>query len=365
MDHPLLEVRDLRTYFKTDGGTVRAVDGVSFVVEPGEVFAVVGESGSGKSITAMSILGLIPQPPGSIESGQILWKGKDLLLASEEELRKIRGREISMIFQDPMTSLNPVYTVGQQIAEIIRVHNDLNKAAARNQALEMMALVGIPRPEVRIDDYPHQFSGGMRQRVMIAMAIACNPDLLIADEPTTALDVTIQAQILEVLQTAAAKTGSSIILITHDLGVVAGLAERVAVMYAGQIVEQGSVDQVFYRPRMPYTWGLLESIARLDQDRVGRLRPIIGSPPNMARPPNGCRFNPRCPYADQQCRTDMPDLTPVTFRQSARCLYATDAGWFSPVERLIEPPEKWDHRIQQFEETQRVAAALPVDRRNP
>ena len=357
MAEPLLEVKDLHTTFRTDGGVVRAVDGVSFTVNRGEVFAIVGESGSGKSVTAMSILGLIPEPPGKIEGGEILWKGQDLRVATDREMQKIRGQEISMIFQDPMTSLNPVFTVGQQIAEIIRIHGTGTRAVAQRRALEMMKLVGIPNPSSRVDDYPHQFSGGMRQRVMIAMAIACSPELLIADEPTTALDVTIQAQILEVLQQAAAEVGSSIILITHDLGVVAGVAERVAVMYAGQIVEQGDVEQIFYAPRMPYTWGLLESIARLDQERVGRLRPITGAPPDMARPPSGCRFHPRCPYADARCPTQMPELAHVNLGLDARCLYAGEPGWLSPVERMTTSPHSWDERITGFEASQGTPGA--------
>ncbi|MCU1461497.1 MAG: oligopeptide/dipeptide transporter, ATPase subunit [Acidimicrobiales bacterium] len=341
---PLLSVRDLRTHFHTDAGVVKAVDGVSFDVMPGEVFGIVGESGSGKSITAMSILGLVPMPPGRIESGEILWKGTDLLSATDADLRRIRGKEISMIFQDPMTSLNPVYTIGQQIAEIVRVHNDVSKQEARDRAIEMLELVGIPRPEQRANDYPHQFSGGMRQRAMIAMAIACDPDLLIADEPTTALDVTIQAQILEVLQHASEETNSSIILITHDLGVVAGMADRVAVMYAGQIVETGAIDEIFYEPRMPYTWGLLESIPRLDQRRGGRrLQPISGSPPSMLRPPSGCRFHPRCPYSDgDRCVSDEPSLIELRFDRQARCHYALQPGWYSPGERLAVAEVEWD-----------------------
>jgi oligopeptide transport system ATP-binding protein len=347
---PLLEVRDLRTWFYTDAGLVHAVDGVNFTVMPGEVFGIVGESGSGKSITALTILGLVPTPPGKVESGEILWKGNDLLRMDEKELESIRGREISMIFQDPMTSLNPVFTIGQQIAEIVRVHNDVSKIEARNRAVEMLELVGIPRPESRVDDYPHQFSGGMRQRAMIAMAIACNPDLLIADEPTTALDVTIQAQILEVLQRAADEAKSSIILITHDLGVVAGMADRVAVMYAGQIVEEGKVDNIYYRPRMPYTWGLLESLARLDQRRLGRLRPITGSPPSMLRPPPGCRFHTRCPYRDEElCLTSEPQLVELETDQLARCHFALEQGWFSPSERLVQPASEWNPRVQRAE----------------
>jgi oligopeptide transport system ATP-binding protein len=347
---PLLEVRDLRMWFHTDAGVVTAVDGVSFSVQPGEVFGIVGESGSGKSVTAMTILGLIPMPPGRIESGEILWKGENLLAMTDERLRQVRGKEISMIFQDPMTSLNPVYTIGQQIAEIVRVHNDVTKDEARTRAIDMLKLVGIPRPEARADDYPHQFSGGMRQRAMIAMAIACDPDLLIADEPTTALDVTIQAQILDVLEKAADETHSSIVMITHDLGVIAGMADRVAVMYAGQVVETGGVEEVFYRPRMPYTWGLLESIARLDMRR-GRLRPIAGSPPSMIRTPTGCRFHPRCPYNDEElCVFSTPELLAVGAQHHARCHYALESGWVSPSERLTVAPEKWAPTVRAAEE---------------
>ena len=303
---PLLSVRDLRTSFRTDAGGLTAVDGVSFDVMPGEVFGIVGESGSGKSVAALSILGLVPQPPGRVEAGGIMWKGRDIRELPEEELRQLRGSEISMVFQDPMTSLNPVFTVGQQIVDVIRAHRDVSREEARQRAEEVLSVVGIPNPKVRLDDYPHQFSGGMRQRALIAMAIANEPDLIIADEPTTALDVTIQAQILEVLTRAAETTGSAVILITHDLGVVAGVVSRVTVMYAGRIVEEGSVDDLYYRARMPYTWGLMESIARLDQRRMGRLRPIAGQPPSLLRPPTGCRFHPRCPAATEICQQQVP-----------------------------------------------------------
>ncbi len=347
MTQPVLSVRNLRTTFKTDAGDVRAVDGVSFDVLPGEIFGIVGESGSGKSVTAMSILGLIPQPPARIESGEFLWKGRDLRKLNEEELRKTRGEEISMIFQDPMTSLNPVFTIGQQISDVVRAHHDASKAEAHDQAVAMLDLVGIPNPKQRVDDYPHQFSGGMRQRALIAIAIANDPDLIIADEPTTALDVTIQAQVLEVLQKAAAKTNSAVVLITHDLGVVAGLANRVAVMYAGQIVEEGSVDELYYRSRMPYAWGLMESIARLDQRRLGRLRPIDGQPPNMLRPPTGCRFHPRCPYRDNdRCLNQEPQLIELENDHRARCHYSLAAGWVSPAERLVEPETRWHDHVR-------------------
>ena len=330
MSEPLLSVKDLRTYFHTDAGVVRAVDGVSFDISAGEVLGIVGESGSGKSITAMSILGLIPVPPGRIESGQIMWKGKDLLRASQSELRKIRGKEISMIFQDPMTSLNPVYTIGNQIEEMIRTHQAVSKAKAKAKAIDMLKLVGIPRAEQRVDDYPHQFSGGMRQRAMIAMALACEPELLICDEPTTALDVTIQAQVLEVIENSAKELGAAIMLITHDLGVVAGMTNRVCVMYGGQIVEQGVVDDVFYEPRMPYTWGLLDSIPKLTDGRHRRLQPIKGSPPNMSRPPAGCRFSPRCAYVQDRCLPAVPELVTVTdagVGHLARCVRLEEPGF--------------------------------------
>jgi oligopeptide transport system ATP-binding protein len=354
----LLSVRNLRTTFHTDAGDVRAVDGVSFEVLPGEIFGIVGESGSGKSVTALSVLGLVPKPPAEVTSDEILWKGRDLRKLSDEELRKVRGEEISMIFQDPMTSLNPVFTIGQQIMDVVRAHHDVSKKEARERAVEMLEVVGIPNPQQRVDDYPHQFSGGMRQRGLIAMAIANDPDLIIADEPTTALDVTIQAQVLEVLQTAAATTNSAVILITHDLGVVAGLVNRVAVMYAGQVVEEGTVEELYYRARMPYAWGLMESIARLDQRRMGRLRPIAGQPPNMRRPPAGCRFHPRCPYRDaDRCLTEVPELVEIGVDHLARCHYALAPGWFSPAERLTQPPESWHERVQARE---REAADLEL-----
>ncbi len=326
----LLSVRDLRTYFHTDGGVVRAVDGVSFDIHKGEVLGIVGESGSGKSVTAMSILGLIPIPPGKIESGEILWKGQDLLTLPDKALRKIRGGQISMIFQDPMSSLNPVYTIGNQIEEMIRTHQDMSKKAAHIKAIEMLGLVGIPRPSERVDDYPHQFSGGMRQRAMIAMALACEPELLICDEPTTALDVTVQAQVLEVIENSARQLGAAILLITHDLGVVAGLTDRVMVMYGGQVVEKAEVDDLYYRPRMPYTWGLLESIPRVDQLGGGRLHPIPGQPPLMSRPPAGCRFSPRCTYVIDACTSSVPELIAVHGSgddHDARCVRVAEPGF--------------------------------------
>ncbi len=297
VDDSLLSVRDLQTQFTTDDGTVRAVDGVSFDIHRGEVFGVVGESGSGKSITAMSILGLVPSPPGKIVGGEVLWKGTDLVQAAPETMRAIRGKEIAMIFQDPMSALNPVHTVGRQIAEVVRIHEDVTKRQARARAIEVLDMVGIPQPTRRVDDYPHEFSGGMRQRAMIAMAIACEPDLLIADEPTTALDVTVQAQVLDVLLEIKDRINSAIMLITHDLGVVAGIVDHVMVMYAGQSIEFGTVDEIFYRSRHPYTMGLLASVPRLDALDRELLRPIAGQPPSLLRRPSGCAFHPRCPHA--------------------------------------------------------------------
>jgi oligopeptide transport system ATP-binding protein len=324
----LLSVRDLRTYFHTDEGVVKAVDGVSFDIHAGEVLGIVGESGSGKSVTAMSILGLIPIPPGKIESGQILWKGQDLLTMSDKDLRKVRGAQISMIFQDPMSSLNPVYTIGNQIEEMIRTHQTVSKKQAHTKAIDMLGLVGIPNPGQRVDDYPHQFSGGMRQRAMIAMALACEPELLICDEPTTALDVTVQAQVLEVIEKSADQLGAAILLITHDLGVVAGMTDRVMVMYGGQVVEKAAVEDLYYQPRMPYTWGLLESIPRVDQLDGGRLHPIPGAPPLMSRPPAGCRFSPRCVHALAQCSEAVPDLVTVgADDHEARCIRISEPGF--------------------------------------
>lgn len=334
MTEPLLVVEDLRTTFHSDSGVVTAVDGVSFDVMPGEVFGIVGESGAGKSVTAMSLLGLVPQPPAKVESGRIIWKGQDLLDVAPKELRRIRGQEISIIFQDPMTSLNPVFTIGKQVAEIVRVHERISRPAAKDRAVEMLELVGIPNPKVRADQYPHEFSGGMRQRAMIAMAIACNPDLLIADEPTTALDVTVQAQVLEVLENIQELTSLAILLITHDLGVVAGIADRVMVMYAGKQVEWGSVDDVFYNPRHPYTLGLLASLPRLDErGEEVRLRPIAGQPPSLSRIPPGCAFHPRCDFRrlPDPCSTDLPVLRPIdSAGHFAACHFAEELRQTSP-----------------------------------
>ena len=304
----LLEVKDLRTSFRTDDGVVNAVGGVNFTIEKGETLGIVGESGCGKSVTCLSIMGLNNRKT-TISSGEAMWKGKNLIGMSPKELREIRGDEIAMIFQDPMTSLNPVHKIGSQLTEAILLHQDITKSAARARAVELLKAVGIPRAETRFDDYPHQFSGGMRQRVMIAMALVNNPDLLIADEPTTALDVTTQAQILDLMKRLQDEFGSAIIMITHDLGVVAEVADDVVVMYAAEVVEQAKVSDLFNRPQHPYTWGLMGSLPRLEVD-TERLVQIPGQPPSLLRPPSGCRFHPRCPYVMNVCRTEDPPLVP-------------------------------------------------------
>jgi peptide/nickel transport system ATP-binding protein len=305
----LLEVNELKTHFRTDDGVVKAVDGVSFTVEKGKTLGIVGESGSGKSVTCLTIMGLNSKR-NTITSGEALWKGNNLLTMNSGELREIRGAEIAMIFQDPMTSLNPVHKIGRQLVEAILLHRDVTKAQARARATELLNAVGIPRAERRLDDYPHQFSGGMRQRVMIAMALVNNPDLLIADEPTTALDVTTQAQILNLMNKLQEEFGSAIIIITHDLGVVAEVADEVVVMYAAEVVEKAPVERLFKRPHMPYTWGLLGSLPRLDAS-VERLVQIQGQPPSLLNPPKGCRFHPRCPYVMNICKVENPPLRPV------------------------------------------------------
>ena len=319
MSQPLLHIDNLHVHFNTSDGVVQAINGASLTLNPGEIVGLVGESGSGKSVTAMSILGLVPKPPAVYPEGRILWKGIDLLTTPDRELREIRGGEISMIFQDPMTSLNPVYTIGHQISEMIRVHERMSSKAAKERSIEMLNLVGVPNPQQRVDDYPHQFSGGMRQRAMIAMALSCNPELLIADEPTTALDVTIQAQILEILEKSARELNVAVLLITHDLGVVAGICDRVAVMYGGRIVEEAPVDDLFERPLMPYTWGLMKSIPQMDEVQGGRLYTIPGSPPVMSRPPKGCAFAARCEFAVDKCQTSVPELTEYAPNRMVRC----------------------------------------------
>ena len=307
----LLEVRDLRTHFSTDDGVVGAVDGVSFEVDSGEVLGIVGESGSGKSVTCLTIMGL-NDSKFTTSTGEVLFRGENLLKASSGRLREIRGNEIAMIFQDPMTSLNPVHTIGAQLAEAVTLHDNVSRKQARARSLEMLKAVGIPRPERRIDDYPHQFSGGMRQRVMIAMSLVNSPDLLIADEPTTALDVTTQAQILALLKKLQEEFGSAVIMITHDLGVVAEVADEVIVMYAARIAEKGPVDAIFSQPRHPYTWGLMGSLPRLDT-AVDRLEQIPGQPPSLLRPPSGCRFHPRCRYAMPRCLESQPPLETLAY----------------------------------------------------
>ena len=303
---PLLEVDDLHVSFATEEGVVEAVDGVSFALEPGEILAVVGESGSGKSVTAMTLLGLTRSPNARF-TGEARYKGTELIGATDDELRRVRGAEIAMIFQDPMTSLNPVLKIGAQIIEQIQEHEALPDQQARERTIELLDRVGIPRARDRVDSYPFEFSGGMRQRVMIALALSCDPSVLIADEPTTALDVTIQAQILERIRQLRDETGAAVILVTHDLGVVADVADRIAVMYAGRIVEEGTLDQIFYDPQHPYTWGLLGSITRVDKPRPGRLPAIAGLPPSLADRPTGCHFRPRCPHEFAQC-VEVPPL---------------------------------------------------------
>jgi oligopeptide/dipeptide ABC transporter ATP-binding protein len=322
MTAPLLTVEDLRVRFATEDGVVRAVDGVSFEVHPGEVLAIVGESGSGKSVTAQTIMGLTRSPNASFD-GRISFDGQDLLAAPDDVLRGIRGNDIAMVFQDPMTSLNPVYRIGWQIVEQIRAHQDLSAAQARERAVELLREVGIPNPGERADNYPHEFSGGMRQRAMMAMALSCAPRLVIADEPTTALDVTIQAQILELMRRLRDRLGS-VILITHDLGVVVEIADRVLVMYGGMVVEQGTLEQIFYDPQHPYTWGLMGSLARVDEERSRRLPSIPGLPPSLIDRPQGCAFRPRCPHAHDRCLA----LPPLEVRDGAghpdRCWLAAE-----------------------------------------
>jgi oligopeptide transport system ATP-binding protein len=315
----ILEVKDLHISFHTYAGEVKAVRGVNFEVKKGESVAIVGESGCGKSVTAQSIMQLLPKPAAQYKEGSILFNGHDLLTKTEKEMQRIRGNEIGMIFQDPMTSLNPTMKVGKQIAENLIKHQHLSKVQAKERAIEMLRLVGIPQPDKRADQYPHEFSGGMRQRGMIAVALACQPKLLIADEPTTALDVTIQAQILNLMKELQRKTGTSIIMITHDLGVVAEMCDRVVVMYAGQVIESGTVDDIFYRPQHPYTRGLLKSVPRLDMDRSVPLHPILGTPPDLLNPPKGCPFFARCESAMKICETYDPSLEQIDKGHYAAC----------------------------------------------
>jgi peptide/nickel transport system ATP-binding protein len=318
----LLDIRGLKTHFATDDGMVQAVDGVDITIGRGETVGVVGESGCGKTVTALSVLKLIAMPPGRIVAGQILWRGSDLVPLGSKQLDTIRAKEIAVVFQEPMTSLNPVYTVGEQIAEVLRRHEGLSRRDARDRTIAMLRVVQIPNAERRVHDYPHQFSGGMRQRVMIAMALACNPMLLIADEPTTALDVTIQAQILDLLHELKGRLGMAIMLITHAMGVVAETAQRVVVMYAGRVVEEAPVKELFANPRHPYTQGLIKSIPRIDRAAAGRTRleAIAGVVPSLLRPAPGCRFAPRCPFASDICRQALPELREVAPGHKVACV---------------------------------------------
>jgi len=325
---PLLSVEDLRVHFWTGSGTVHAVNGISFDIGPGETLGIVGESGCGKSVTALALLGLLPRA-GRVRSGSARFDGRDLLQLRQRALRRLRGREIAMIFQDPMTSLNPVLTIGRQIREPLETHFGMNRKAASARAAELLDRVGIPSPDARLSDYPHQFSGGMRQRAMIAMALACRPKIMIADEPTTALDVTIQAQILALLRELVAEERTALVLITHDLGVVAGMCERVNVMYAGMFMETGSADQLFASPRHPYTLGLLQSVPRLDAARRSRLQPIEGAPRDMLQPPSACPFQPRCRYEVEESRLEVPPLVEIEPGHKVAC--------FNPV-----PAEEWE-----------------------
>ena len=318
MAEPLLEVKALSVHFPTDDGLVKAVDGVSFSINPGETLGVVGESGSGKSVSFLTVMGLIHSDQAVIE-GEIIFQGQDLLKVGPDEMREVRGDKISMIFQDPMTSLHPYYRVGAQISEAVREHQKVSKQEAHEQAVEMLRRVGIPQPEERANQYPHEFSGGMRQRAMIAMALALNPDLLIADEPTTALDVTVQAQILDLIDRLQSEFNAAVVIITHDLGVVAEHADHIQVMYAGKIVESGDRRDIYYGAHHPYTWGLLSSIPRLDEGSSERLKPIQGLPPSLIFVPPGCAFHPRCPYVFDKCKTEIPPLLPADGHHASAC----------------------------------------------
>ncbi|MBM3190979.1 MAG: ABC transporter ATP-binding protein, partial [Chloroflexi bacterium] len=315
----LLQVTDLRTLFHTDMGTVRAVDGVSFFLNEGEKLGIVGESGCGKSVSMLSIMKLIPQPPGEIASGSAVFEGRDLLRLDESEMDRVRAKEIAMVFQDPMTSLNPVLTIGRQLTEAAEIHLGMSPEQARRHAIDLLRLVNVPAADQRLNEYPHQFSGGMRQRVMIAMAISCHPKVLIADEPTTALDVTIQAQIIELVKRLGEELGMAVIWITHDLGVVAGLCDRVQVMYAGRIVESASVDELYEHPAHPYTLGLMGSLPRLDGQPKARLLTIPGLPPDLIHMPEGCAFSPRCPFVHERCEQERPSLERVAEGHVAAC----------------------------------------------
>ena len=332
----LLEVKDLKTHFFTMDGVVKAVDGVSYDIEEGETLGLVGESGCGKSVSALSVMRLIPNPPGEIVSGEILLDGEDILKVDMEDMRNIRGAKISMVFQEPMTSLNPVLTVERQLTETLQLHMGMSKEEAQNEGVNLLTRVGIPDPETRIKQYPHQFSGGMRQRVMIAMALSCNPRLIIADEPTTALDVTIQAQILDLMKSLTTEFGVALIVITHNLGVVARYADRVNIMYAGKVIERGDAREIYANPRHPYTVGLLRSVPRLDLPRRAKLDPIEGQPPDLIHLPGGCSFAPRCKWAVDKCKTDIPELTEAGEGHLSACWRAEDLGP-SAIDFLNDP----------------------------
>ncbi len=355
----LLEVNDLHTQFFTRDGTVKAVDGVTFEIAAGETLGLVGESGCGKSVTALSLMRLIPMPPGKIVKGSVVFDGQDVTKMDDDDVRQIRGNNIAMIFQDPMTSLNPVLTISRQISEALELHLKMDRGESRKRTIELLELVGIPSAAKRLDDYPHQFSGGMRQRVMIAMALSCNPKLILADEPTTALDVTIQAQILDLLKNLAREFRTAFILITHDLGVVAGMTQRIHVMYGGKIVEKADTGELFANPKMPYTWGLLRSIPRLDERRKGKLLPIEGLPPDLIAPPPGCRFEPRCQYRHEICREKPPELLPIPNAKpdhEARCWGTQAGGWLVDID--------WRRDIgdtKQLEEIKQEVATLPPE----
>jgi len=356
---PLLEVNDLHTYFYTRDGVVRAVDGVTFELAAGETLGLVGESGCGKTVTALSLMRLIPQPPGKITEGQIIFDGQDVLKMDDDEVRGIRGNNVAMIFQDPMTSLNPVLTISRQVSEALELHLKMDRSEARKRTVELLDLVGIPSAKKRLDDYPHQFSGGMRQRVMIAMALSCNPKLILADEPTTALDVTIQAQILDLLKNLAREFRTAFILITHDLGVVAGMTQRIHVMYAGRIVEKADTGELFANPKHPYTWGLLRSIPRLDEQRKQRLVPIEGLPPDLIAPPPGCKFEPRCAYRRDVCREKEPPLERVPNAKpdhEARCWGTQEGGWLVDVDWHSEIGD-----VRVLEEIKQEVASVPAE----
>jgi oligopeptide transport system ATP-binding protein len=325
-DRPLLEVKNLKTHFFTPDGVVKAVNGVSYTLDDGESLGLVGESGCGKSVSALSLMRLIPTPPGRIVEGEVILDGRDLLKLSDEDIRRVRGNDVAMIFQDPMTSLNPVLTIGRQISEALELHKSMNRSQARERTIELLELVGIPSARSRVDDYPHQFSGGMRQRVMIAMALSCEPKILLADEPTTALDVTIQAQILDLIKRLRSELGMAVVLITHDLGVVAGIADKICVMYSGYIVESAPAGDLFANPRHPYTLGLLRSIPRIDEPRREKLIPIEGLPPDLIDAPPGCPFQPRCVYAVDRCREENPSLEPVSRGHMIACWVDVTGG---------------------------------------